>query len=182
MHHKVISPSPLHFGGCRGGRWARHRGPSCGCPPSSISQQLFHREDLWQPISHCSISLSSLTVVNKGNVDILIDKFMLDAMWLLTGKFNSFLNIPGSKEIVLALMSDHRPGRMKTDWTRQQREREKCGRKTAARPLMKIVKSEMMLIVVLCNSDGWKWNEKGRKTVPFPLHSSSSQLCAVAIQ
>ena len=82
------------------------------------------------------------------------DKFMLDAMWLLTGKFNSFLNIPGSKEIVLALMSDHRPGRMKTDWTRQQREREKCGRKTAARPLMKIVKSEMMPIVVLCNSDG----------------------------
>ena len=154
MHHKVISPSPLHFGGCRGGRWARHRGPSCGCPPSRISQQLFHREDLCQPISHCSISLSSLTIVNKGNVDILIDKFMLDAMWLLTGKFNSFLNIPGSKEIVLALMSDHRPGRMKTDWTRQQREREKCGRETAARPLMKIVKSEMMPIVVLCNSDG----------------------------
>jgi len=40
--------------------------------------------------------------VNKGNVDILIDKFMLDAMWLLTGEFNSFHNIPGSNEIVLA--------------------------------------------------------------------------------
>ena len=98
--------------------YSRYRGLSCEWPPSRISHQLFHSEDLWQPISHCSISLYSLTIVNKGNVDILIDKFML----AFDREFNSFNNIPGSNEIVLALMSDHHPRRMLDKTTEGARE------------------------------------------------------------